>query len=318
MPYTQDIWLTPITITNSNYSFRFVEDPNGVAVPRVVTIAAGTYYLHNDSSLHAASHLGLYVALTTAINAVATETYSFEVTTPTLSTGMTDAGLLIRATEVTEPDFQIDWGHASMTMDPAWFGWRTGKGGLVSSNVVTSSSDGGTQKMEGNYTVLGRWYTHTLDGVHAAEDKTSDTLKNTRFSHARTSDAVAIRWQTDTIRRYVIRWVKSPHIFNSRADDSDTAWLLASDLVASDIHNAWEDVWDSLSDLGEVLIVHNVNGAADLQVDPSTSDWEAVRLPDEKGARSLGDTIKRVQNGGEWYDIDISLWVNPTYANYGH
>lgn len=318
MPYAQDVWLTPIVLTASNNSFRVTEDPDGTPLTRLVTVAAGTYYLHADTALTAAgTYLGLYDSLATAINAAATETYSFEVVTPTISTDMTDAGIKIKATDATEPKFQIDWGHASFTMDPAWFGWRTGKGGLVSSNVVDSVTDGSDVSMSSNFTALGRWYSWPITANKGAADKRSTKLRNVKFSGPRLSDAVATLWDTSTVRRIAYHWLKSPQVFPDRADDTDTAFVANSGLAASDIHNGFLSVWESLADLNTVLITHNASD--DLQVSSvANSRYEAVKLHDPKQAADFGSVYRLRESAGEYYDLNLSLWVNPDFAGYAH
>jgi hypothetical protein len=318
MAYSGDVWLPEITIDATNNSFRLQEDPGGLnEFDLVATIAHGTYYLHDDSNADSSGYLGFYSALTSAINAVmgaGNTGYEFNVKTPTQSSSFTNAGVELRVPS-NNYTFDIDFDHASFTMDPGWFGWRLNpKGSLPSDNIAHSAADGDDAHITGDFTVKDRWYSHSLMANHGAVDKRSRPYKNTRISSERPSDSVAVKWDSGTLRKMRYEWVQSCHVWNARGDDSDTAFATTSGLATEDIYNAWEDVWDTLSDLKTCLIIHN--SSSDLQVE--THSYELVKMMDAGQVQDIQNCVQTQRIIGEYYAIDVDLWIDPNYSAYDH
>ncbi len=213
MPYGQDIWLPPIVVqTGVNDEVEIIEDPGGTPLSRVATIPAGTYYSVNEDF---SGFLGLWKELTDQFAAITTtNTYTFEVITPTLSTAMTSAGLRLKAASATV-DFVLN-ANRTNGLDIRNFGFRK-LIGSAATNLISSVTSGSDEVVDSDFTMLNRWFSHTLLNDNAATDKRSTEARNVRFSSGRIEDAVAVRWDSPKNRRVIYEWLKSPHVYN-RAD----------------------------------------------------------------------------------------------------
>ncbi len=101
-----------------------------------------------------------------------------------------------------------------------------------------------------------------------------------------------------------------------RTDDTDDdAWFNGSDLNVDDNLNAFIDVWSTMSDLGETVILHNVD-PVDLLV--TTHQWEAVKMRNEGQARNFDNVANLLRPEGEWYGLTVDLFVDPDADNYPH
>lgn len=298
MSYSQDMWVTPIVITSANNSFRLYEITS--TAERIVTIAAGTYWLHADSA-YTSEFPSLYLALETALNAVATNTYAFTSSTPTSSAQQTACGLTLTG-DVEE--FSIDFDDADFTMSPGWFGFRA-SGAPTSSTLAIASP----------YTIYGHWWTNTVDVNGRASTKRRDREREISFSHDRPADRYGIEWYDDYTRQVVYEFVPAAHIFEVAATDS--AYAATGRLATNDTHNAWETIWSSLSRSQQVIIVHDVGTGFDI-TDLTAGYAEAVLLRDESQAQQLSSTFTLTRAAGEFYTIDVNLWIVPDASLPGY
>jgi hypothetical protein len=333
MPYKQDIWLPRVAITASNNSFVITEDTldNGFAsgtTSFTTTVLAGDHYMHNDTGVDAAVQ-GFYAKFLARLNATgAANTYTMIAIAPTQSSGMVLGGVQLRALTAVHA-FRIAFDHASWTLEPEWFGFRrsdsvtttrgslTWTGNPLTGNVIDSTTSGSDEIITGDFTCRDRWLSQTHgNAVHGARDKRAYRYGNRRFSSSRISDAVSVEWDSGRNRHFRYEWVKSPHIFTERADDTaDTAWLTDSNLAALDTLNAFDDVWVNLARLQPALVIHNL-ATVDLQLD--THDYELVRLLREDQAGSFESVIEMQREAGEFYAIDLDVQIDTTYDNYPH
>lgn len=336
--YAQDIWMPAVTITTSNNSFRIVENVGVTDDVRTVTIAAGTYYMHGDATLTAAGLLGFFDALATALNAVATNTYSFLTVTPVQSSSFTLSGIRIKATTATV-DFKVDWDNASLTMDPAWFGFRlanatiTTRGSLTNGggNEITSTTSGADEVIDSDFTVSKRWYSFSHGNTtHAAVDKRAFRYGNRRYSSSRLSDAVAVEWDTGRVRNFRYEYIVSQHLFAERGESQAAsgtasyaqpvgaaAWASTALLDGDDIYQGFEQyVWEPMAQLTPVLVQHNVSTPA--LNDVVDHPHELVRLLNPSQAQDFRNVIELQRRGGEFYNLDIDVQIDPSWDFVSH
>lgn len=297
----QDRWYIPIEITSSNNGFVVTEDPAGAATRYAVTVAAGTYYLYYASGGFTPGS-SLYYAIRDALNTAGTaNSYRFNADTPTSSTAQTNAGLTIdRASGSTS--FRIDYNDASFTMDNRWFG---------QASAATNQTESGGE-VTGPYTVLGTWTSYTLtDGT--ASDKHSWLRRNIEESSARTADAYQVEWNEDRIRRMVYEYVPAAHVYEGRIDAVDAAaYYSTGQLNVADNHNAFEQVWDAASRLGDLII--QFDDVSDL--DPVNHQYGICRFNDRAQRESMENCTTITTRGGEFHRIDVELIQ--TAGVYGH
>ena len=332
MPYKQDIWMPAITITSSNNSFRLLENVGVTNDERIVTIAAGTYYGHGDATLTALPLLGLFDALATAINAVSTNTYSFTTIAPVQSSSFALSGILIKATGATV-DFRIDWDDSDFTMDPAWFGFRlattdddygqlTGNNPLVATdNILASTTSGSDEIITSDYTSSLRWYSKSFGTLtNGAADKRSFRYGNRKYSSSRLTDGVSVEWDSGRVRTFRYEWVPSQHLFATRGYNG--GFTNSSDLDGYDMYQGFDQyVWEPMARLAPVLIQHDVTTPALSWIDPSGTvqkGYELVRLLSESQAQRFDSVASLRRRGGEFYDLEIEVQVDPSYDYANH
>lgn len=288
----QDRWYIPIEITASNNGFVITEDPAGAATRYAVTVTAGTYYLYYASGSFSVGS-SLYYAIRNALNTAGTaNSYRFNASTPTSSTAQTNAGCMIdRASGSTS--FRIDFNDASFTMDNRWFGHPSAQ---------TNQTESGGE-VNSPYTVLGTWTSWTLtDGT--ASDKTSYLTREIIESSRRTEDAYQVEWNEDRIRRMVYEFVPAAHVYEGRIDAADAAaYYATAQLNVADNHNAFEQVWDAASRLGDIII--QFDDVSDL--DPVNSQYGICRFNNPDQRKSMSACTSVVTRGGEFHRIDVEL-----------
>jgi len=295
MTYAADVWLRPIVIDSTNNVFRFVEN----AVVKTITLAAGTYYGHADST-YVATYPSFYLSMAAAITAGAASTYTFAPATPTLSTAQTNRGLTLTSSPVA--DFTIDFSNVACTMNGNLFGYLNTETAVSVSGVATSK-----------YCLLGAWRNYSLGGINSqASDKRSHQVKNITYSHERPVDRYGIEWNTDTNRPIVYEYVPSGGIFIFSALESEFA--ATAGLAQYDENNAWEDIWVWLARSDDVIVVHDVGTAWDWLLTTA----EVVLLADVGQAQDILATARRSRTTADLYTIDIETQVKPSTGLPGY
>lgn len=309
--FSADTWLIPLTIDSANKVFKVIEDPGGIPNAVTVTLTEGTYYLHDDTSYHATKK-GLYYAIRNVLNAgtgtdgtrsgTPTYTYAWEVSNPTTSTGVTNAGVSLVATSAAN-DFSIDW-TSGTTMDGRWFGYKV----AAPAADTTSTSTGALEEsVISAYCVRGRLRTHDLlDG--AAVQKRAIPRRIVERSSDRVADSVSTIWGTETDRVFRYEDVWPACVDPDRA--GDTPYATIAGLGDGDKNNAWHYVWEALT-AGDVCIcVHN--STSDLLVD--SNSWEAVTLAEDLDWEQFA-VIQ--DDGGDLRRISFRVFVTSD-ASYDH
>ena len=292
MSYSHDMWLSPVTLTSTTNRFRVLEG----ATERIVILTAGDYYLHTDSAVNT-TYPSLYLAIKAGLEAVSAHDYNFSEDTPTASTSQTSAGLYFEC--IGAASIAVDFDDVDFTMDPRWFGEKT------------TSLWTGALSYTSAYTVMGNWYSNTIDSGGAASRKRRDRFREITYSHDRPSDRYALEWYDDTTRRIAYEYVPAAHVFEVAAEDSIYASIAR--LGQDDTHNAWETVWSALSRGKVVLVCHDIGTSFSLS---SLARMDACLLRDEDQARTLSSTATLMRSAGEMYMLDVDLYL--VSAGYDH
>lgn len=313
--YTPDTFYCPITIDSTNNVIVITEDPGGTPTVITVTVDAGTYYLHDDSSFHATAK-GLLHTIKTLLNSGTTaglgtrsgtpaNTYAWSVATPSSSTGLTNNGLKLSST--TSTDYEITWTGAT-TMLPEWFG------GVTAAFDDASVTSGGDEIITWARATRYRMCTRDIldisgGGTGCAVTKIRTYYKDVRWSSQRPSDSVAVVWDEGYFRDIVYEDVPGVEVYRERSGESE--WAGTTDRATGDGNATWYDVWDALAVGGTVLVVHN--STSDLQID--THAYESVRFweptPWDQFAQQL-------YAPGDYYRISLRLWADPDASDYDH
>lgn len=295
--FKRDFWMVPFSVTSSTNKLRVIEaGPSNIDI----TITANDYFGHAAGSLSSTRWRGFFDAVITALNAASSETYSIESSTPTDSTEQLFGGVRLKSTAA----FTIDWSDTTNnTVDPRWFGFTRDDASLA---AVDIDSDGNFE-MDSRLSVYTWWRSDSLfplSGV--ASSKRGYPVREINYSHDRPADRWALEWYTDTIRPISYEQVPASHVFEDAGGLSE--FTDYARLAEGDSHNAFETVWSALSRNEVALIVHNV-GDAQLDLDITNHDTEAVKLLNERDAQDLMRVVRLLRTAGEVYRIDLSLYV---------
>lgn len=304
--YQRDWWLWPIVVTSSNNSFVFTETGGSTFT---VTIAAGTYYTHRDSSIDT-DYPSLWLALETAIGAESTtNTYTFSAQTPTQSVEQFSAGIRLTGTAGTSVEFSIDFSSGSFTLDPRLLGFPS-----TQSADVTAVAEGSDHVLDSVFTVFGTWRAFSLFDGKAAE-KRGDERVLSIDSHDRPSDRYPLEWFEERYRPVSYQRVYAAHVYRYAA--RDLGYATVGKLAQNDTHNAFYYIWrELLRDDNPVIVCHNVGDVWDLQVD--TYDSEAVKRAGSFPTSFREWTGEPVQRAGEFYNLELDLFIDDDINGYFH
>jgi len=298
--YSRDYFFRPIVIDATNNKFRVLVDPAGAATEDIVTIPAGTYYLHASS---VTSHPGLYSEIATRL----TGTWLIGAATPSVSTAHTNGGIVIARVGAT--DWEIDFQDADFTMDPRWFGF------FESELTVSSTTGTGTETITSKYGIRDVWRGETIIPEGYAVQKRSRTVSDTTTSHERAADRYVLTWNDEVWREYVIEYVPGAHVFGNRA--TNQAYADTGRLALNDTHNGFDRIHEAFATDGEVIIYHNA-GTFNWTT-PDAGDAEVVKLRDVQQMRDLMQCVDLMQTAGEFYRIRLNLTVvDSDFPGYEH
>lgn len=297
--YERDWWLWPIVVTASTNGVVLSESGGSTFT---VTIEAGTYFLHRDSSQES-TYPSILTAIETALDAEATtNTYDFEVATPTQSVDQLTTGVrLVGASGAPSVSFSLDFSSGSFTLDPRVLGFLD-----TQSADVTSVAHGSDYAITAEYTCFGVWRAFSLFGGEAAE-KRGDLHTLSIDSHKRGSDRYTLEWfEEEPYRTIIYEKVHAAHVYRYAARQS--SYAVVGELAQYDTHNAFYHVWRQLKSGRACIVIHNVGDTWDLQID--AYDAEAVKRADSWPTSFREWTGEPVNQAGEFYTLRIPLYVS--------
>lgn len=277
-PYGLDLWLAPRTLTSANNTLVLEEDIASVWTRREVTLAAGTYL--PTFGLYGGEYLGFFYRLQLAINAETTGTFTLASSTPA-STPLVGSGVGLSGVA----GFRLLFGDAAWTLPPELLGF-----GPDQDATVTDTAG----EIVGPFTVASTWIT-----PRHAVSKLVD-IEHEQYRAGAGAGRVQRRWSTT--QRRTIQYPRLPAalVRASRAGES-AQYATAAGLAFGDVNNAWQGIWDALSDNATVYLIHDVADTVGMDLG-AAPNWERVRLSDEQ-MDSFGSTIELVQAQGEQYRV---------------
>lgn len=313
--YANDRILIPITIaTGSNDTIQIEEDSGSCVI--TITLEAGTWYLHDDDSLHA-TYPGLYRAIryltaqatgtytgygSVAVTGTKTNSYTWAAVDPTSSTSMTGLGLRLNGYNAVSADaFIID--VSDSTMDMRWFGQLT----AVPADP-TSGGSGTDKYIDSPGTRFGDWIPYGIDGFATAVEKDPVPWRIAQYSSDKIADSQAVIWGTGKLRHFQYQYIHSAHVHEERADQ--TGYASQGDLATGDKNNTFHSVWERLTAMGVCIVVHD--DISDLQVD--SHDYEVIKLA--ASSPDWEQFVSRQRSGGDFYRVDFRAFrIAGTYAH---
>lgn len=307
--YGYDRWLWPVVITSANQSFGWKE--GGVSLS--ATIAAGTYWCHNDDSLDS-DYPSLYKAVEAAMLAESSvsgdsNSYVIEPGTPTGSPDQIYGGVRIRETTGAGWDW-IDFGAATTIADRPIADYP----GVVECLGFEGEDGADISSVSGIV-----YSTRTAHGMWSAPELATTKLgppqrmvtPSTQYPER--DDFYVVDRGRRVVRRIGYEYVPGAHVYPDRADD--LRWADVGQLGLGDDHNAMLWLWEALAEGREAILVHfEPNEDFDLQVD--THAYEVVRLEGSEAREDFRNVLSLRFANGELYDIQLPVVVTGTSTYY--
>lgn len=279
---------------------QLVFDEDGMTFTVDVDPAVQTPILLSDTNFGAADYDAFASAFEAQLNAAATGTYEVQTATPA-GADVTGCGLaIVKTSSGSVLRFRLRFDQAATTIDPRLFGYAAGR----TTTTPWSNDSSPADRVIGPYST---YYTWTAP--RSAHDKRRQPTRVTFRSDSRV-DSYSNAWVTDLRRRLQYRFVYSPHIWPQRGQIAAEA--SAAGLNTGDAHNGIFDLWEHLAAGGEAIIQHN-----DTSIGSGATDYELIKLhgPDLRDDfwAGLSDV-----DGGERYDLQWQVQVDPGVSNYAH
>lgn len=296
MTWGQERFHRKIVLDSSNNGIVFREG----ATPYLITLAEGDWYLHADSSLHAAGYKGIYYAIAFlynggvdatigTISGAPSLTLQFAAATPTDSSEQTGRGLQI---SVLSSTVDILFSNGSFTMDPRWFGWESGAGDETGAGSYTSPMQ-----------IRGIFHTYNeLDGL--ATFKGSFPFAELYESGGAPDRAYQKDWITYRVRDYKCEQIPAAHVLDGRA--AIQGWATTGAVALGDDHNSLEYLWNSARLGDSILCVYN-DVTPDLQID--SHEYDVLKLAPSKHKQEFKSFAQALGQAAEYYTLDTSWFI---------
>lgn len=282
-PRQRDWWLAPVRITTANNTLGLIVSGS----PATVTIPAGTYWPHFDTTTSAWSDYdSLYEALKTAVDVEVTLT--LESATPALSSLQDGGGIFLSAASAS-----ID--VSATTLDLRLLGWP----GDHATDIDISS--GAISPLSRRST----WRSWTIDARGVASQKRQVLERKVSSSHDRPTDRWALAYEEFGVREFEYEYVLAGHMFEDDAAEIE-GYAHRADLATGDTHNAFETIFRALQQNDVCLVVHDTDDFR-LEDGALAGRTEAVTL--HRLAESYGDIFRLRSTAGEAYDLRLRTYV---------
>jgi hypothetical protein len=282
-----DRYIIKRTIDATNKVIRF-SDTLGVST---ITLDEGDYWGYFTTGAEISGKPSLYKEILDKLNAVATDTYTFKLGNPAGDDRGVHHGLVLEKVSGSE-EFTWHFSFGSFTLPPEWLGFPS-----TQSTDVDNVGD----RIVSPRAIRGHWI--------------STRKARSKISYARTH----IEESTEEVERddvYQMRWSSRRVRFMEHQREPGVLVHKSRDITHTDAHGlptgednvALEYIWESLSALEEVIIVHDVGGYSDAWDYAVHGDqFEIVKSYDKAQREDFSGVISLSVQHGELYDVSLTL-----------
>lgn len=301
--YGPDRHYYPVVVSSTSYLY-FEEGGTTVSI----SISAGRYYLHRDSSRDS-THKSLLLFIENKLNnnANLANTYQFFANPPYPNDGGSpdNSSLGLMRTAGTAMGWGFSFGSYNWTFDPMYLGIPDDQSADIITSATVLEDELFMPQMN-----RGKWRSfNMIDG--AASDKTADPFKYIKQSTKDAKRGRRQKYYERDKRSFRYDLVPGAHVWPHRANDQASAKTGSS--KTGDNNNAFYWYWDAASEpdsdtqLGaEILIVHD-EGDDDLLVD--SHPYEVVRWNNEKQLQNFRACLDLKRTRGEMYEVTFDTLV---------
>jgi len=280
--------LAPLYVVGaSTRTVRITETAGSVDL----TLDLGTYYGHKTNN---SDYPGFFYELQSKIDASAlVGTYVVEAGAPNLSPSAGARGLVIRRTAGSGA-WSIDFSSGT-TIDPEFLG-------MASSESTDRAAVGDVWRSD--FCRLGCFIPHK-----STQRRERDPVRDLRVStEEATHDQRHIADFGQRDHRLLV-WQMEPAAYVLRYKGDDPTYAAIAKRGTGDTLGAFERVYSSGQDGGALLVCHGT-GLDGLELD----QWEAGKL--KNPATPLRSAIKRLNTGGEYYEVSMLLELIKDAGDY--
>jgi len=318
--YSRDVFYSAFKLTDGAAQDGNVLVVSEGATPFTLELDEGTYYLHDSQALHDAGFKGLLYAIRKLLNDGTTtgvgtltggtpvNTYTWQVITPTSSSGQQNAGVKLVAASAASA-WSLDWTDAATTLNAQHLGSVL----IAPIGDDSSTNESGDEVFSWPYTAMHRLVTKNI-GDHHATDKSRDPYKITKRSDPRPGFGRMLKWGSGFYREFLYQDVYPADVDRERGAEAEFA--AQTGRTTGDLGATWYRVWDTLTDGLDVIVSHNTVDGDD-GFDPPTVEYEVIRLS-PADLKWKGAFNQQTRRQGDYRDITFKVWVDPDHSNYRH
>lgn len=251
----------------------------------VVTLTAGTYWTHFDTTL--SSYPSLYQMMCSRIATVYGGSWDIEPITP--ANGVLRSGVRLKKIGGSAPT-QIDFSETTGLVQRV-LGFSGTETGLVAFNGYV---------LDGEFSAYGAWSPYSFFAGRA-EIKDSHMERVTNWSSTHPEVAQAVIWRE---RRY--RVISYPYVYGGYINQNRNKYdeyTQYSGLATNDFNNSLENLWTVAGrDIGTIIVVHDLD---ELDLEVSVHEYEIVKLADVKACESMESLATRAMMGADVWNVKI-------------
>jgi hypothetical protein len=295
--YGVDRWCFPFEVATGENVLIFTEG----GTDYTLTLNAGTYYWFDEIAgipSGGTAYQGIFKQIRDQLGlAGVSNTYSFALETPTVSTAQTGATVKLVRDSGTA-DFAWKFSSASFSFDPRILGFDE--------DESTDKSNSGTD-LVGERQAWGMWMTPEVLVQRKASTKRADYRRELRISSDDVWNAYQLEWRSRKHRRVEYPWVSSAHVYADRAEDA--AYASTGRVTTDDDHNAFYDLWSAASRLNDIIVIWDDGNTT---MNPlSATNYELVRFGTSEQRSNFRSCLSDKRRNGEFYDIGFDIIVSP-------
>ena len=282
-----DRYCVKVTIDADNKVLRFSDDVGVVTV----TLDEGDYWTYHTTGAELSGYPSLYKEVLAKLNAAATHTYTFELGSPAGDNRDCYHGLVLVQTSGSA-EFGWYFSFASHTFPPELLGYPAGH-----STDETSTT---------GRLISPRAMRHQWLPFESATSKISYQRQHIEESteDVERDDAYQMRWSARRVR--MVSYPRQPGVIVHKQRDQEHTDAIG--LPTGETNVALEWIWEPLSRLEDVILIHDVGGNSDgWDYAVHADQFEVVRSYDRAQRESFEDVARLSVRYGERYDVSLTL-----------
>lgn len=286
MMYGKDRWYRSLEITADNR--RIIWRENGVDY--MIDLELGTYWVYSTAGAELAGYPSIFKQIRTALGYQVLQEYDFDAGNPDGGTNADHRGLSI--TRDGALAFSLRFDDAAWTFPREVFGVAPDRDTALDDTAGTILSP----KSVWGWWVSPKWASRKIAFPSRRLNASTEDIERV--------DAYQLDFGTVWRRLFEYRGLPGVLVHSARGlrDDYASVFGLADD----DVNAAFAPIWESLSDLGTCIVLHD-DGDSPLAANPTlfAGQIEYVRLASLEHRREYEACLELTHSAGEFYNLKL-------------